>query len=149
MSMVCMTKRNITAEDLKAAAQLSRLWDEYQSQHPGVIENDIAAALGMSQPMFSHLKRGTTTWSTDHVLMMAHFFKVDHSVFKEIPYLDFIPKPKDGSEKGLYITDPQVIHAAKVMIDLPEFGKSEGVQRIDALAQLLAHYGPKKTEAGK
>lgn len=55
--------------------------------------------------------------------------------------------PKDDNAEGFYINDPRVIHAAKVMMDLPDYGKNEGVQRIDALAQFIAQHGSKNGEA--
>jgi len=82
-------KRNITQADIRAAATLSALWEDYKSkpENKGITETGISAKLGITQSMFNQLKNGTVTWSTDHVLKMAYFFGVNPDRFKIIPYL--------------------------------------------------------------
>jgi hypothetical protein len=99
MTIAYMAKRNITEEDLSAAKRLAELWDERKqqiAQEGGFVsETEFAEkTLGMSQSMFNQLKSGKTTWSTDHVLLMAYVFNVPPNTFKKIKYLDFVPKPK-------------------------------------------------------
>jgi transcriptional regulator with XRE-family HTH domain len=98
MTIAYMAKRNITSEDLAAAKRLEELWlslkESSAKKNEPISEAAFAEKLGMSQSMFSQLKSGKTTWSTDHVLQMAHVFKVPPNSFKKIPYLDFVPNPQ-------------------------------------------------------
>lgn len=80
-------KRNITQEDKDCASTLRRLWSDYKNTHPEASIERAASSIGMSQSMFSQLKGGHMTWSTDHVLKISSFFKVEPSTFKDIKNL--------------------------------------------------------------
>lgn len=101
IAYMAKSKRNITEEDLAAAKELRRLWEELQEKTGAkgkrITEGDFVKDLDISQSMFNQLKSGNTTWSTDHVLMMSHLFKVPPTNFKKVKYLDYVPSPKRES----------------------------------------------------
>lgn len=105
------TKRNITAEDKRAAVALTQLWDEYRISHPHFTQKHLEPLLGMSQSMFSQLKNGEVTWSTDHVLKMAAFFGVSPATFKPLPVLDehLYKQNKEEQTASLKINEREAI----------------------------------------
>ena len=120
------TKRNVTEADRKAASALQSLWKKYKAA-TGQKEKDIAIALAITQSMFNQLKNGSVTWSTNHVLKLAHFFKVPTSTFKDIPYLPSHPNISGSPREKLMALAQEV----------PEYAVPDAIKRIDDLNKLL------------
>lgn len=100
-------------------------------QHRGISQEQLAQETGIRQSAISRIECGGAR-TTGYASRLAKACGVRTDWLAEEDG-EMLPR----NENGFYVTDHRVIHAAMVMEAMPEYAKKEGVERIDALAQLL------------
>lgn len=113
------------------SARLTDLCDEKKIPPHGR-QTIIAKQFNVSQEAARKWLDGESFPTFERLDAIAEFFNVSFN------WIACGRGEKRECAPGVYVTDPMIIHAVKVMEPMPDYAKKEGVQRIDALAEFLA-----------
>lgn len=99
-------------------------------QHLGLSGEQIGEICGVTKGMVSQWESDVSTPPADRLIVLAE--RHDFSI-------DWVLRNKGSMiQIGLYVTDPKIMTAVRVMEPLPEYGKDQAVKDVVEVAELIA-----------
>jgi hypothetical protein len=140
-------KRPLTADELAAAENIRRLWEEYRSANPGVTQEQFAEEkLGVSQGAFLQWLREYSPIGTDAAINLARAFGVQPYEINPTLTVTWVDKPQKqhqqnqaGELEALFeqiaLLDPQAASIARNAHKLSATWKAAVFQIVDAFTE--------------
>jgi len=100
-------------------------------QHLGLSGEEIGDICGVTKGMVSQWESDTVTPPVDRLLALST--KHDFSI-------DWVLRGKGAMiPAGVYVSDPKILAACRLMEPLSEYGKDQAVKSVAQVAELITH----------